>query len=317
MKHLFIINPHARKLTGRVDELVEDIRAFFLNYQQIQYDIHITRWRRDAEGFVRRYVNGAAEIVRVYAAGGTGTFFEVINGVAGLPNVQVTMLPFGIHNSFLHYFGKSTVDRFLTLSNLVFSRCISLDLIRCCNKFGAGFCLIGLEALAVQGERTLFNKLKFLPYDNIWAMIAYYCFGLYYMSQKTSLRHYRIDIDGKSFGGEYLNILIANQPYYGTKMRPAADARPDDGYIDIYVAKPIPLHQRISCIADYMKGQYAKWPQIITHYRGKRVSIISDIVIPICLDGEIFFDTVIQAEVIPHAADFAGPAGIDIAGREP
>jgi diacylglycerol kinase family enzyme len=317
MKHLFIVNPYARKLIGRVDEIVEDIRVFFFNnHQQIKYDIHITRWRRDAEGFVRRYVNGAPEIVRVYAVGGTGTFFEIINGVAGLPNVQVTIFPFGIHNSLLHYFGEAMVERFQTLSNLVFSRCISLDLIRCCNKFGVGFCLIGVEAMSVQMGRSIINKLKFLSSEGRWTKAIYFCSGLYYMSQKKTIRHYRIDIDGKSFGGEYLNILIANQPYYGSKMSPALDARPDDGFLDIYIAKPVPFHQRIGFVSDYMNGQYTKWFPFITHYRGRRVSITSDVVIPICFDGEMFFDTVIQAEVVPHAMNFTGPTGIDTAGRE-
>jgi diacylglycerol kinase family enzyme len=304
-------------MAGRVDEVVGDIRAFFLNHQQIQYDIHITRWRRDAEGFVRRYVNGAPEIVRVYAVGGMGTFFEVINGVVGMPNVQVTLFPFGVTNSFLYYFGKNNIDRFLSLKNLVFSQCVSIDLIRCGNKVGAGYCLVGLEAMTANTGKAVIDSLNFLPYGNIWTTAAYLLCGLYYMAQKKNVRHYRIDIDGNSFGGEYLNILIANQPYYTATMYPAADARPDDGLIDIYVSKPIPFPQRIKCFFDYIKGQYRKWPQVVKHYRGKRVSIVSDMVMPVCLDGEMFFDTVIQADVVPHAADFTGPITIDFAGGEP
>jgi diacylglycerol kinase family enzyme len=316
MKHLFVINPKARRLAGRVDEVAEEIRAFFRNYPQIQYDIHITRWRRDAEGFTRRYVNGAAEIVRVYAVGGMGTFFEIINGAAGQPNVQVTLFPFGVENSFLHYFGKEIMERFLMLRNLVFSQCISLNLIRCGNKLGISFCLIGVEAMAAGTGNAIIDSLKHLPCRHIWTTVIYFFSNLYYMAQKKNIRHYRINIDGNSFGGEYLNIHIANQPHYGAGMRPAAGGRPDGNLIDIYVSKPVPFYQRIKYASDYISGQYAKWPQAITHYRGKRVSIISDMVMPVCLDGEIFFDTVIQAEVVPHAADFTGPAGIGSAGRE-
>ncbi|MDR0761346.1 MAG: hypothetical protein LBF74_14765 [Treponema sp.] len=316
MKHLFIVNPKARRLAGRVDEVVEDIRAFFLNYQQIQYDIHITRWRRDAEGFVRCYVNGAAEIVRVYAVGGTGTFFEVINGAVGLPNVQVTIFPFGIQNSSLHYFGQAHRERFLTLSNLVFARCLSLDLIRCGNKFGAGFCLAGMEAMSVKTGKAIIDSFKFLSCEDAWTSVVYLCTGLYYMAQKKSIRQYRIDIDGNSFGGEYFNITIANQPYCGGNMRSALEARPDDGFIDIYITKPVPLHQRIQFSVDCLKGQYTKWPHLVSHYRGKRVSITSDVVMPICFDGETFFDTAIHAEVVPHGIDFTGPIDIDSAGKE-
>jgi diacylglycerol kinase family enzyme len=315
MKHLFIINPKARRLAGRVDEVAEEIRAFFLNYPRIRYDIHITRWRRDAEGFTQRYVNGAAEIVRVYAVGGTGTFFEVINGVVGLPNVQVTLFPFGVENSFLYCFGKDNLERFSTLRNLVFSQCISLDLIRCGNKFGIAFCIIGMEAMAAGTGRAIIDSLSFLPCGNTWTTRIYFWAGLYYLTQRKNIRHYRIDIDGNSFEGEYYTILIANQPYYGAKMCPAVDARPDDGFIDIYVSKPVSLHHCIKYASDFLKGQYTKWPQYIKHYRGKRVSIVSDTVMSVCLDGEIFFDTGIQAEVVPRAADFTGPAGISLAGR--
>jgi diacylglycerol kinase family enzyme len=314
MKHLFIVNPKARRLVGRLDEVVEDIRDFFLNYPQIQYDIHITRWRRDAEGFTQRYVNGAVEIVRVYAVGGMGTLFEVINGAVGLPNVQVTLFPFGIENSFLLCFGRANIERFSTLRNLVFSQCISLDLLRCGNKFGMGFCLIGMEAMTAGTGKAVIDRLNFLPCGKFWTTAVYFFFGFYYRAQKKNLRYYRIDIDGNSFGGEYLTILIANQPYYGAKMRP--EARPDDGFIDVYVSKPASFHHHIKYTADYVKGQYTKWPQLIEHYRGKRVSITSDMVMSVCLDGEMFFDMVVQAEVVPHAVDFTRPANIGFAGKD-
>jgi diacylglycerol kinase family enzyme len=314
MKHLFIVNPKARRLAGRVDEVVEDIRHFFLNYPQVQYDIHITRWRRDAEGFARRYVNGAAEIVRVYAVGGMGTLFEVINGVAGMPNVQVTLFPFGIENSFLLCFGRANIERFTTLKNLVFSQCISLDLIRCGNKFGMGFCLIGVEAMTAGTGKAIIDRLNFLPCGKGWTSAVYFFSGFYYMAQKQNRRYYRIDIDGNSFGGEYLNILIANQPYYGAPI--SSEARPDDGFIDVYVLKPVSFYQYIKNTFKYVKGHYTKWPQLVKHYRGKRVSVASDMVMSVCLDGEIFFDMVIQAEIVPHAVDFTRPAGIGFVERD-
>jgi diacylglycerol kinase family enzyme len=311
MKHLFIINPKVRKLAGQLDTIVEEIRTFFLNYPQIQYAIHITRWRRDAEGFTRRYADGAAEIVRIYAVGGMGTFFEVINGAAGLPNVQVTLLPFGIENVFLHYFGKDTEERFLILRNMVFSQCISFDLIRCGSKLAAGFCLIGVEAVAAVTGRNIIEHLGLLSGKNIWTAAIYFFIALYQGSQKKNIRHYRLDIDGNSFSGDYTSIIIANQPHLGAVMYPAEEARPDDGILDIYVIKPSPSYQRIQMSIDYIKGRYAKWPRAIQHYQGKRISIVSDLVMPMCLDGEMFFNTNIQVEVVPHGMDFTGPLGGD------
>ncbi|MDR0616136.1 MAG: acylglycerol kinase family protein, partial [Synergistaceae bacterium] len=95
MKHLFIVNPASVGVKAKKNEIVGKISAFFADYPDIGYDIYMTRWKRDAVGYVRRYALASDEFVRVYAVGGTGTLFEVINGAIGLPNVQVACYPLG------------------------------------------------------------------------------------------------------------------------------------------------------------------------------------------------------------------------------
>jgi diacylglycerol kinase family enzyme len=309
MKHLFIVNPKAFFLKGCVDEVCTDIRLFFANYPEIQYDIHITRWKRDAAGFTRRYVSAVDVIVRVYAVGGMSTLMEVINGVVGMPNVQAAAWPFGIDNAFLHNFGKDRMRRFSSLRNLVFSEVSSFDLIRCGNNFGICASFIGLESLAAQvGDRLRVN-IEPLPGWIVRSGWLYIFSALYYAFKSGTVKTYQIVIDGTPLHGDYINILIANQPYLGNGLHPALEARPNDGLLDIYLVRFARGIKFIPLALDYVKGRYHKWPGYISHYRGKNVTVSSEKIMEICLDGEHFYDTVVEYEVVPYALDFAFPHG--------
>jgi diacylglycerol kinase family enzyme len=77
--------------------------------------------------------------------------------------------------------------------------------------------------------------------------------------------------------------------------------------LDIYLVKRPPLLHLFAVMTDYIRGNYHKWPQYISHFRGKRVKISSEQVILISVDGEHFYDTTINCEVIPRAVDFVCP----------
>jgi diacylglycerol kinase family enzyme len=304
MRHLFVINPKAYLLKERTGEVIREIRAFFANYPRILYDIHVTRWKRDAVGFTRRYVSGAPEIVRVYAVGGMGTVFEVLNGVFGLPNVQITTWPFGIDNAFIHYFGKDIRERFFSLRNLVFSGVSSFDVIRCGNNYGicAGF--MGLEAFASQRGETI---LKNLGWAANWSSGIYLASALFSGPQKEWELSYKILVDGLPLHGKYISVLVANQPYYAKGLNPAVDAEPNDGVLDIYLVRNVPGLKLLAMASDYVHGRYRKWPRAVSHFRGKTITVTSQEVMSICIDGELFYDASVEYEVIPHAVDFVCP----------
>jgi diacylglycerol kinase family enzyme len=316
MNHLFIVNPKAFFLKGRTDDVCTDIRLFFANYPEIKYDIHVTRWKRDAVGFTRRYVSLSDRIVRVYAVGGMSTLMEVINGVVGLPNVQVAAWPFGIDNTFLHNFGKDSVERFCSLRNLVFSGVSSFDLIRCGNNFGicAGF--MGVEAMAARMGDRIMTSIDFIPGWIARSGLVYILSAIYFILKKNTIQTYQVVIDGIPLHGDFVNILIANQPYLSSDLYPATEAQPNDGFLDVYLIRSIKGIKFITLILDYVKGRYGKWPSYISHYRGKSVAVSSEKIIQICLDGEHFYDTIVKYEVVPQALDFVCLSGQEgLAGK--
>ncbi|MDR1950054.1 MAG: hypothetical protein LBQ38_11745 [Spirochaetaceae bacterium] len=305
MKHLFIINPIAGGLRGQANRIVGEIRAFFNSHPRMSADIHITRWKRDAMGFTRRYVTNSDELVRVYAIGGTGTFFEVINGVIGVPNTQVALCPMGAKNSFLQYYGDDALYFFRSFRNLIFSGTISLDAVRWGNTYGVNNCLIGVEALSYFRGGEVITKTH-LPDD-----LCYKGYGAYCLLTGRAVQRYRIELDGEQIEDDYVSIMIANSPCYGKHMYPAIDASPYDGKLNVYLLKPMPKSKIIPVISDYEHGRYRKWPGFVSHHETKTLSISSDRVMPICFDGEMFFDSRVDFGIIHRGVDMVCPAEVN------
>ncbi|MDR2052880.1 MAG: hypothetical protein LBP80_05655 [Treponema sp.] len=304
MKHLFIINPIAYGVKGRIDDIVREIDVLFTGSSQFEYHIHITRWKRDASGFARRYAYKADKIVRIYAVGGTATLFEVINGVTGLPNVQIAFWPFGRTNLFLQHFEANRRECFRFLRNLIFSGVASFDLIRYGNNYGICFGTMGVGALISLNMRRVVEHAGIFSGISDQILLAV---SAYYGLKRQCEQFYHVTIDDEHWREKYISLLVANQPCYTENMRPAPDAVPDDGLLDLYLMKRPPPLRLFAVITDYIRGNYHKWPQYISHFRGKKVSISSEQVILINVDGEYFYDTTIDCEVIPRAVDFVCP----------
>ena len=304
MIHLCIINPMAGLIKGRVGEIEDEIKNFFSANPRMKYDIHITRWKRDASGYVLRYANNVSELLRVYVFGGTGTFFEVLNGLVGLPNVQVAWYPLGIDNTLLAVFGKDKLRTFQSLKNLCLSPVKTIDTILAGNHNVITNVLIGIEANSYLKGRELSEQFR-LP-----RKICNYLMDLIYFFLKPEINHYRIDADSVELDGNLLGILITNIPNHvaGT---PVEESGFNDGFMDLYIIKPIPKSKIISVVMDYERGRYAKWPEFFCHYRCKKLRVSSSSDMTISLDGELFFDTEFTIEIRPSSLDFVYPPDID------
>jgi len=306
MRHLFIVNPVCTRVKGNPDAVIREVRTFMAGYPQFDYDIHVTRWHRDALGYCRKYALKAQdETVRVHVLGGTGTLFEIVNAVVDLPNVQIASYPMGRTNIFLHYFGLDKAPLFASVEKQVFSNVIGIDAIRCNHNYSISSVLIGFEAYIDNKGDKLIGKTH-LPSDLCYAFVA-----LPYIWKGTVTQNYRINLDGQCLDGEYITIMVANQPWYSENLCPGIDAHPDDGVFDVYLSKDSNKVLRIIGTAEYLKGRYAKLPSYIFHYTGRKLNVSSDKLIFISVDGETFYDNSIECELLPGAIRFVLPDGID------
>ncbi|MCL2637177.1 MAG: hypothetical protein FWD48_02285 [Oscillospiraceae bacterium] len=311
MKHLFIINPGAEKVKGRVAEITDEIVSFFIENPQHSYDIHVTRWNRDATGFVRRYVTEAETPVRVHCFGGSGTLFEITNGVVGVKNteVSVAMYPMGTSGELLFYFGTENLHLFRSIKNQVEAGTTPLDTFRVGNIHGISHSLIGMEARSSR-ESTRLIESTLLPANFCYVFPAI----VEVLSGRACTQKYTVEVDGVVVSGDckYASVNIFNGPCYGKNMFPAIDAHPNDGKLDVYLLCNMPPFKMLATVSPYTKGKYRKIPERIKHFSGKKIKVSSDEVMCVSLDGEIFYETEIEYEIVPASVNFVLPAGIDI-----
>jgi len=306
MKHLFIINPVAKRIKGRTKQIKDKLAEFFSEYPDMAYDIYESRWCRDSAAFIQRYVSDTDETVRVHAIGGTGTLFEVVNSVVGLENAEVASHPYGKANSFLKYFGTKNEKLFFDLKNQVFDRAVPMDIVKCGNNYGICYGMSGTDAYAnALGDDWI---EKGLPAD-----ISYMVAGVYQILNGKTSQNYYIEIDGDKVEGDFVSVMVANAPCYGINMYPAVDAHPDDGILNVYVVKNSPKLKMLASISTYTYGNYQKLPDLISHYTAKKIKLSSDDVMCMSVDGEHFYGMSIEYEIAPGAVRFVCPDAIDLA----
>jgi len=306
MRHLFIINPVAKRIKGKVNSIKEKIAAFLSKYPEIKYDIYVTEWCRDSVMFIQRYIAGKDETVRVHAIGGTGLLFEVVNSVINIPNAEVASHPYGKANSFLKYFGKKNEKLFFSLKSQVFDRTVPMDVIRIGNNYGICYGKAGIEAHAnVVGGKWID---KGMPVD-----LSYLLAGIRMILSGKAGQNYFIEIDSNKIEGDFISVMVANTPCYGINMHPAVDAHPDDGVMDVYVFKNAPKMKLLQSVPIHISGNYRKLPNLISHYTAKKIKLSSDTVMRLSIDAEAFYTTSIEYEIMPKAIKFVCPSRIDLA----
>ena len=301
MRHLFIVNPATKIIRGKTKPVIDEISAFFAKHPEIEYDIHVSQWCRDAVMIIQDYVAGVKdEPVRVHSIGGTGTLFEVINSVSGFSNVEVAAHPYGKANTFLRYFGYRNVKLFHSLESQVFGKTVPMDIIRCGNNYGICYGMSGIEAYAnALGDNWIDRGM---PGD-----ISYTLAGMAMILRGKCSQNYFMEIDSSKIEGDFVSVMVANAPCYGMNMYPAIDAHPNDGILDVYVFKNAPKIKILSRIPGYTHGNYRSMPDLVSHYRAKKIKLSSDEVMCMSIDSEHFYGTSIEYEVMPKAVQFVCP----------
>jgi diacylglycerol kinase family enzyme len=309
IKHLFVVNPVAKRVKGSLNAIIENIRAFFNEYPHMRYEIHVTRWERDALCVIRQHAMKADELLRVHIMGGTGTLSEAVNSAVNMPNLQLAAYPYGNENIFLQYFGADKTHMFSSIRGQVFSDTTPIDAIRAGNNYGISHGLVGLEAAVGKASLELYQRHTWLGqgFAHILAVIK----TVY--GQRVLGQEYKVDIDGRTLDGAYLSILVANGPCYAKHLSPAAGAHPNDGLLDIYLIKKVSRLKLFTVIRKYLSGNYAKASDVISHYRG-RVLKLSAVAgeMNLILDDKAFYEKSFEYEILPYAVDFVCPGGIDV-----
>jgi diacylglycerol kinase family enzyme len=300
MKHVFIVDPKAfREQQWRMDGLLDSIGQYFRTQEKSDFPSLFSHYPRDAIKLIQKQVDEAEpfETVRVYAIGGDDILFDCLNGIAGLPSMELAIAPYGDTNNFIRAFGEKKGDLFKDIVSLITADTIPTDMIEVGNMYAINGCSVGLNPARAIKLRDLRAKLS--------TGISRYAIGFrFFLYRLTSLfnreiitHHYTITIDDQDYSGNYSQINIVNAPYFDRHKTALAGALPDDGMLDVVLFKSVgPLLTSMS-ISKYLRGR--KLPSNCVRVQARKIEIKSEKPIYIQTDTEFLLDTSITFEVVP------------------
>ncbi|MCL1824495.1 MAG: hypothetical protein FWG26_00880 [Betaproteobacteria bacterium] len=280
------------------------------------YAVHVSRFPRDAICAIQRFAGAvpSGNPLRVYAVGGSGILFDCLNGVVGLPNVELGIIPYGKKIDFCRVFGEANKAAFNSLEAQVYAPSVPMDALYCGSNYALSHCLIGFEALCrsnterVRKQRTFMNRCmlnfsKFLNFNSLYFMGA--------INSEILRQNYRIWVDDENLSGGHAFINIANSPYYArNKKNIILEADPTDGRLDVLLSDEINLLESYNVLNKYVNGSYEKYPHLFTYRRAKKVFLTSNSPLILDLDGEVFYDKYISVEIKPGVVRIIDPTQV-------
>jgi diacylglycerol kinase family enzyme len=312
IKHLFIINPKSFWKKSKQNYVVVKIHEFFRKIENAEYEIFVSRFPRDAVGFIPLFAKDLPDTttLRVYAIGGDGILFDCLNGVMGLENVELASIPYGNTNNFIRGFDKNDRVLFRLISQQHDAPVIPMDVMRCGNNYALNYCVVGIEAETVYCAGRMRERMAGGHSFSQWLgrqMYNQFFFlgGLAACANKQILyQQYEVDVDGDKFSGAYQGFSIFNGPYYGGNYHPINKAMPNDGVLDMLTIRSIGALRTGALFPFYTSGNYKVFPRNFVPKQGKKIKIRSDNTLLISMDGIVFFESELDIELLPSAVKF-------------
>jgi diacylglycerol kinase family enzyme len=310
MKHVFVFDLGAfseRQGMPRLsqqekpDAIQDKIGQYFRTQIKPDWSVQQSRFPRDAMGIIQKEVDEAKEddIVRVYAIGGDEILSDCINGVVGLPNMELAVMPYGRTNDFMRIFGAGKAEKFRNIFTMVMAPSIPTDVIDTGNNYALAGCAVGYApAAAMKVKEWKKNRKSISKFFIINPFFTFFSNLLTGFNNKIMAHSYKITIDDQDYSGNYSLIIVSNCPYYGGNKIGVAGAMPNDGMLDVALFKSTgPLRFWLSL------GTFArrKKPSNCTLLQAKKISVQSDNPVWMQLDSELLQNNKINMEVVPDA----------------
>ncbi len=234
----------------------------------------------------------------VIACGGDGTLHDTLAGLTGT-ETALAHIPTGTANVWA---GESRLPRdpLAALRLLEEGDRVRLDT---GSAGGRPFLLmasLGLDSLvAGRVSSRLKRYLGFLPY-------------LAYAAQE--LQRYQgvaaeVMLDGERIIAPVAGILIGNTRSYGGLLQIAAQARADDGLLDVCILHGAGRRHFVRHVVRTALRRHVGHPQV-TYCQVRRVTVTADPPLPVQLDGEVAAETPISFECMPQSLTVVVPRGL-------
>ena len=216
----------------------------------------------------------------VIAIGGDGTFHEVLNGM-DFTAARLGLVPAGRGNDYA-VGAKISFDPKEAMKAIVHGKPVSRDYIqvgdrRCLNVCGTGLDVEVLKLTEENKNTYIFSLSKLL----------------------LNYKPYTVQIERDGFTQEYKCVMAAfcNGTQFGGGIKLCPPAKNDDGKMDLMIVKP-PKGPVLMAMPAFVAGQHIgkPWAEHVVCDKAK-ITVTNAAAIEI--DGEIYNDNVLDAQIVP------------------
>jgi diacylglycerol kinase (ATP) len=253
----------------------------------IETSTHATTGEGDASRAAAEAVERGFDII--IAAGGDGTLYEIINGMAGMDNrPKLGIIPLGTTNDFARALGIPKFWEF-ACDLIIAQNTRSIDVGKANQRY-----FINIAGGGSMTELTyeVPSKLK-----TMIGQLAYYMKGL---EKLPRLRPIKVNIQSPDFTGEedVMLFLVANSNSVGGFEKLAPLASLDDGLLDVLMLRKCNLAEFLRVASMALRGEHIHDDHII-YFRTKELQVTTADYVQLNLDGEFGGTMPVKFSVLP------------------
>ena len=301
------MNGNTGSFTASLESKVEEA------FKDLEHEIYKTTGPRSVIPFLREYLKkNNKDTVRIYACGGDGTIFEVVNAIVGFENVELAILAVGTGNDFVKVYGGQ--EKFQDFGALINGKVQKVDLSKL-DGDGLGGTVYSINVInfgfdAIVGAMGNYYKDHGLPEEAKKKNMGPYDYAL----KHDAMKHGRFNDIEVFADGEKLNekqillATLAQGQYVGGKFRCAPKSDNTDGLIDVCVLKTMTFLGLGMIIGTYTKGKHLnRKRRKIVYRQAKEIKMVGPKDFDICVDGEMYKGNNFTVSVVPGAIKLVLP----------
>ncbi|MFC1852357.1 diacylglycerol/lipid kinase family protein [candidate division CSSED10-310 bacterium] len=292
----FIVNPAAGggEVGQKWIEIEKRLRA-----QSVQYQVHQTTAPLEATEITRQALaDGYKQFISV---GGDGTNHEIINGLFDhqdtIPaGVSLGFFPSGSGNDFLRFINISD-DLSQSMNRLHTAHTQKIDIGKMSFNRAGVKCHEYYLSVAGTGFTADVTKTA----NDYFKFLGGYCYIGGFLPNIAFLQNVALEItiDEETYHRKSCMTVVANTAYFGGGMKIAPDASIQDGLLDILLFREFGRLELIMNFLDVFKGTHVRHSKVEV-FRGRHVTIKSEIKQNLLADGEIIGQTPVEFFCLPQ-----------------
>ena len=300
MKAQVILNPNA----GQRDRRHELQAAMaYLEDHGWQLTLRETQGPGEATTYARQAAAEGYDVV--IAAGGDGTVSEVANGLAG-SEAALGIFPIGTTNVWALQMGIPPLWPLRQHSLLEAAKVLAeghirrVDLGQVNGRYFLLWAGVGLDAkITEEVEPEAKKRLGALAF-----VIASIVVAKEFAGTKV-----QVTIDGCEVNRRAILIVASNAQLYAGIVRLAAQARLDDGLLDVLIFKGQGFPAMLRHVFSVLTSRHLRDPQV-EYYQARRVKISATKPLSVHADDEPFTTTPVEIGVVPQALRVVVPQAL-------